>query len=86
MKLTIDQAKTMLEHFGEMQKNGAVDSFSCPRCGLPRMNEKPTRNALSRRANVYICDRCGTEEALLDAARMEPIPLNEWAMTSSFGK
>lgn len=28
--------------------------------------ESVTHNALSRRATVYVCDTCGTEEALED--------------------
>ena len=36
----------------------------CPRCG-ERMPDKLTHGALSRHANgVYICEACGTDEAL----------------------
>jgi len=41
-------------------------------------------NALSRRADVYICNECGTEEALLDMAGKSSLPLNEWAMVLGF--
>jgi len=37
----------------------------CPRCGTGTAS---TRTALSRYANVYICDECGTDEAIRDAA------------------
>lgn len=38
----------------------------CPRCG-ERMPDKLTHGALSRHANgVYICEACGTDEALRD--------------------
>ena len=35
-------------------------------------------NALSRHADVYICDACGTEEALLKFMS-NPLPMHEWA-------
>lgn len=38
----------------------------CPRCG-ERMPDKLTHGALSRHAKgVYICEACGTDEALRD--------------------
>ena len=85
MKLTIEQATAMLEHLGEMQESGAVDEFSCPRCGRATMRQKATRNALSRRVHVYVCPECGMAEALEDAAFRAPLQLNDWAMTRSFG-
>lgn len=38
----------------------------CPRCGLFRMKEIASSNALSRRSDIYICDACGNDEALKD--------------------
>ena len=35
-------------------------------------------NALSRHAGIYICDTCGTEEALLKFMH-NPLPMHEWA-------
>ena len=35
-------------------------------------------NALSRHAIIYICDACGTEEALLKFMN-NPLPIREWA-------
>ena len=32
----------------------------CPRCGEDRMKEPIHTNALSRIADVYVCDACGT--------------------------
>ena len=41
-----------------------------------------TRNALSRRATVYICDACGMQEALEDM--MDSItPLTAWAIVAA---
>lgn len=45
------------------QKAGAI--LPCPRCG--HMSMKPSENALSRRADIDICNQCGIEEALEDA-------------------
>ena len=52
-------------------------NWPCPRCGQWTMNRDPVRNALSRRARIYICDKCGTEEALEDFAGMQT-PLSSW--------
>mgnify|MGYP007134702696 FL=1 len=44
--------------------------------------ESVTRNALSRRATVYICDACGMQEALEDM--MDSItPLTAWAIVAA---
>ena len=44
--------------------------------------ESVTRNALSRRATVYICDACGMQEALEDM--MDSItPLTAWAIAAA---
>ena len=50
----------------------------CPRCGRNTMKERVHTNALSRHANIYICDACGTEEALLKFMN-NPLPMCEWA-------
>lgn len=41
----------------------------CLRCGQP-LSPVLAHNALSRYVDVYICDACGTDEALCDAIRM----------------
>ena len=51
--------------------------FPCPRCGKWAMNVDPVRNALSRRAQVYICDDCGTLEAIEEAFG-SILPLASW--------
>lgn len=71
-------AKARIESLMSRQKRG--EALPCPRCGQDRMNENPVRNALSRRASVYICDECGTDEALRDMAGMPPLPFGEWSM------
>ena len=44
--------------------------------------ESVTRNALSRRATVHICDVCGTVEALEDMTG-DRRPLTAWAIVSA---
>lgn len=39
----------------------------CPRCGKRTMRDKLIHNALSRRADIYVCEPCGMSEALCDA-------------------
>lgn len=61
----------------------------CPRCGKLCMDEESaTRNALSRRASIYICDKCGREESDedLSASKKSAMSLNEWfAVKDVFG-
>ncbi len=42
------------------------EHMDCPRCGRDSMNPEIHRNATSRHADLYVCDDCGTAEALLD--------------------
>lgn len=71
------RAKEVIERFAGNQQGG---HFACPRCGKMAMDaESVTRNALSRRATVYICDACGTEEALEDMLGKR-MPLSGWAI------
>jgi len=69
-----EAARQMIEQFSEIQREG---HFPCPRCGHYRMDADPIRNALSRRADVQICDQCGIEEALEDASGART-PLTMW--------
>lgn len=55
------EAKEIVERFAKRQFSG---KYPCPRCGQRTMDENPVRNAMSRVADVYICDECGTSEAL----------------------
>lgn len=61
--LTEEEARTLIGRFAEKQQGG---HFACPRCGRMAMNSDAKHNALSRRANVYVCDTCGLQEALED--------------------
>ena len=73
---------TEKEILAEWRNNQEEKSIRlCPRCG-ETMNPDLYQNALSRREDVYICDKCGTEEALEDYAfQRDPEktkPLSEW--------
>lgn len=61
----------------------------CPRCGQLCMDEESaTRNALSRRAGVNICDKCGRDESDEDmsSGKETAMSLNEWfAVKEVFG-
>ena len=43
----------------------AEEHMLCPRCGADTMKEPVCTNALSRVADLYVCDSCGTAEAML---------------------
>lgn len=82
---TIEQAKELVESLRPLQEEPADGYiFPCPRCGYSRMDKKPVRNALSRYADVYICNPCGMDEALRHIAGRPPLPLNEWGMVIGF--
>lgn len=49
----------------------------CPRCGADTMKHPMHTNALSRHADLYVCDSCATAEALLDFMG-QIYPLYQW--------
>ena len=51
----------------------------CPRCGKMTVKDRLHTNATSRHASVFVCDICGTDEAIRDLLR-NPLPLREWAI------
>ena len=52
----------------------------CPRCGEKTMKPVLHTNALSRHApGIFICDECGTSEAMLDFIA-NPLPIEDWAV------
>lgn len=70
-------AREMLEAFGKKQEEGRALGLPCPRCGEYSMDSVLCYNALSRYADVYICSRCGEEEAVREMMG-DPLPLNLW--------
>ena len=59
-------------------RQDAGEHMPCPRCGRDTMKECVHTNALSRHANIYICDACGMQEAILDYTHA-PLPIEAWA-------
>ena len=79
----------IIENWSKAQKSGAW--LPCPRCGLLRMNENLEVNPESRRADIYICETCGTEESLEDIPYCnlndDQLPLNSWfVMRNVYGQ
>ena len=71
--------QTIIENWSKAQKSGAW--LPCPRCGLLAMKEDLYSNAFSRRADIYICDECGTREAIEDMnynGMSEKLPFEAW--------
>ena len=54
----------------------------CLRCGQP-LDRRLIINALSRYAELHICEACGMDEALRDANRC-PLPITESTKPASF--
>ena len=54
------------------------EHMKCPRCGADTMKDLVHTNALSRVADIYICDACGSAEAML-AFMNQQYPLISWA-------
>ena len=71
---TEEEAKTTVEWYGRHQPD---EGMRCPRCGCPTNGPKST-HALSRWANIMVCDFCGGMEALEQAGIVPRIPLTEW--------
>ena len=62
------------------RRQQAGEQMTCPRCGRDTMKPKLVTNALSRHVEgVYVCDDCGTAEAMLDFMQA-PLPLEQWAI------
>ena len=68
------EAKVTLDWYGKHQPE---EDARCPRCGQVMFGPK-ARHALSRRADIIICDEDGMKEALEDAGIIEKLPLTEW--------
>jgi len=59
-----DHTKQTLLDLKAHQQSGSYRL--CPRCGKDTMKQPLYTNALSRHTDLYICDACGMEEAILD--------------------
>lgn len=72
-----EEIKISLEWY-ECQRKTEI----CPRCG-ERITSINRLLALSRRASITVCERCGSMEALEDAGFMKKKPLGEWTVVKS---
>lgn len=59
-------------------KQHSGEHMNCPRCGADTMKDPVHINALSRIADIYICDACGSAEAML-AFMNQQYPLTSWS-------
>lgn len=59
--MTIEE---IIRNWSKAQDAGCV--LPCPRCGKIAMNERIELNALSRKADIYICEKCGQWESVED--------------------
>ena len=75
--MTNEDRRSILATVKAQQEAG--ERFCCPRCGQDTMKRPAHTNALSRHADVYVCDACGTQEAMLDWMN-NPLPLSGWAI------
>ena len=47
--------------------------MKCPRCLIEDLADDKALNALSRHADVYICNPCGMDESVRDFAPLLPV-------------
>ena len=71
-----NNCENILADLKARQKAG--EHMPCPRCGADTMKEPVHTNALSRIADIYICDACGSAEAMLAFMRQQ-YPLTSWS-------
>lgn len=78
---TDEEALETIRWYGKHQPE---EDARCPRCGDLMMGSK-NRHALSRYADIMVCDKCGMIEALEKAGLVEAVPLmTEGIMTPEF--
>ena len=69
----------MKNRFADLKaRQEAGEHMCCPRCGADTMKEPVHTNALSRIVDIYICDACGSAEAMLAFMRQQH-PLTSWS-------
>jgi len=74
-----------METLGDLKaRQDKGEHMMCPRCGQDTMDTDVLRNALSRYADIHICNECGTAEAML-AMMQNPLPLAHWACFKNDG-
>ena len=71
-----DRMRRALADLKARQESG--EYTLCPRCGLNTMKPDLFTNALSRLADIEVCDTCGVDEAKLAFMRMTE-SLYQWA-------
>ena len=85
--MKINTYRTILEQMWQEDKKCFVPDAEIPplclRCGKP-LNRRLVVNALSRYADVHICENCGMDEALRDACG-QVLPMWEWYAFSCGG-
>ena len=73
-----DTDEELLKRLADLKpRQKAGEHMPCPRCGRDAMKTALYIGALSRRADVYVCDQCGQDEAVREVFA-SPLPLSEW--------
>ena len=69
----------MIRKLGDLKaRQDTGEHMHCPRCGADTMKDPVHTNALSRVADIYICDACGSAEAMLAFMNQE-YPITSWS-------
>ena len=74
-------AKNIISAYREQQ---AKERLPCPKCGLDNMADDVVKNALSRVADVMICDQCGMIEAIEAFEGRKQSLLSWWVIEAFF--
>ena len=78
--MTEIEAKQLLGDLGKLQREGRASGLPCPRCGSNNMNRDPIINAHSQFADVYICNKCGLDEAIRASQHRDPLSFSNWTL------
>lgn len=80
VRATLDTAEAIVTRYGMTQRK-VNHRLMCPRCGYDKMQDNLYLNALSRKADVYVCSDCGTDEAMHDFFGVKD-ELEDWVIVS----
>ena len=81
--MDVNNAVDLIHRIAQTQNDIIYNPLRCPRCGSHSIRNPLIHNALSRHADVYICNDCGVNEMVRDLNK-NPLPLTEWFFAKAY--